>query len=554
MKIKYLYLSFGLILFLGFMSFEMMFSNFSLKQKKESQPNIVWITCEDMSPHLSAYGDSTVPTPHIDRLAREGVRYNNMYSIAGVCAPSRSAIITGMYPPSIGTHNMRTIYNTLVPDLPPYSVVVPPAVKCFSEYLRADGYFCTNNEKTDYQFEPPISAWDENSKTAHWRNRKPNQPFFAIFNFMTTHESQVWVRKNEPLLIDPNKIKIPPYYPDNEIIRKDLTTFYNNIAYMDRQVGEVLKQLEEDGLMDNTIIFFYSDHGDGLPYVKRELYDRGLKVPFIVRYPDKKGANTVDSELHSFVDLAPSVLSLSGIKPPKHLQGQAFLGKYATPQPRKYIYAARDRMDSEYDMVRAVRDKKFKYLKNYQTEKPFYQNIAFRLQQDMMKEILRLKEEGKLNQMQMMWFRPTKPTEELYDVENDPYEFDNLADKPEYRAKLEELRKAHLDWQKQYGDMGSVPEKEMVAKMYPNGKQQVTQSPEIIIKGKKATIKCPTEGVSIVYKVESSQAAIQKIDARYVARWQVYTRPINVQKGDKIFAIATRIGFQQSSEKSIVVQ
>lgn len=526
----------------------------SVSEKKSPKPNILWITCEDMSPHLSAYGDSTVPTPNIDRLAREGVRYTNMYSVAGVCAPSRSAIITGMYPTSIGSHNMRTLYNTLVPDLPPYSVVTPPEVKCFSEYLRKEGYYCTNNDKTDYQFEPPISAWDESSKPAHWRNRKVGQPFFAIFNFTTTHESQVWVRKNEPLLFNPEKIKVPSFYPDNEIIRKDLTTFYNNIAFMDTQVGNIIKQLEEDGLLDNTIIFFYSDHGDGLPYMKREVYDRGLKVPFIIRYPDKKGAGRVENELHSFVDLAPTVLSLVGIKPPKHLQGHAFLGKYAAKTSRKYIYAARDRMDSEYDMVRVVRDKKFKYIKNYQPEKPFYQNIQYRLQQDMMKEILRLKDEGKLNEKQMMWFRPTKPIEELYDVENDPDEFNNLADNPLYKNKLEELRKAHLDWQAKYGDKGFISEKELVAQMLPNGKQPITQNPEMTIKNNKVEIKCATEGASIVYRIEPEQASVQKIDSRYVSRWQVYTQPLKVNKGDKVFAIATRIGFKQSEEQILEVK
>jgi arylsulfatase A-like enzyme len=526
----------------------------SVSEKKAPKPNILWITCEDMSPRLSAYGDSTVPTPNIDRLAREGVRYTNMYSISGVCAPSRSAIITGMYPTSIGSHNMRTLYNTLVPDLPTYSVVPPPEVKCFSEYLRKEGYYCTNNDKTDYQFDPPISAWDESSKTAHWRNRKEGQPFFAIFNFTTTHESQVWTRKNEPLLFNPEKIKVPSFYPDNEIIRKDLTTFYNNIAFMDTQVGNVIKQLEEDGLLDNTIIFFYSDHGDGLPYAKREVYDRGLKVPFIIRYPNKKGAGTTENELHSFVDLAPTVLSLIGVNPPKHLQGQAFLGKYAVRTPRKYIYAARDRMDSEYDMVRAVRDKKFKYIKNYQPEKPFYQDIQFRLQQDMMKEILRLKDEGKLNEKQMMWFRPTKPVEELYDVENDPDEFNNLADNPLYKNKLEELRKAHLDWQAKYGDKGFIPEKELVAQMLPNGKQPITQNPTMTVKKNKLEIRCATEGASIVYRIEPEQADIQKIDSRYVGRWQVYTQPLKVNKGDKIFTIATRIGFKQSDEQTLEVK
>lgn len=534
----------------SFLSIMFLFS-FSSKEKDVKKPNILWITCEDMSEHLGCYGDFTVPTPNIDRLAREGVRYTNMYSIAGVCAPSRSAIITGMYPTSIGSHNMRTQFQTLVPDLKPYSIVTSPQVRCFSEYLREAGYYCTNNEKTDYQFEPPLSAWNENSKTAHWRGKRPEQPFFAIFNLMVTHESQVWARKDEPLLVSPEKVKVPSYYPDNEIIRKDLARFYSNIATMDKQVGDILKQLEEDGELENTIIFFYSDHGDGLPWVKRELYDRGLRVPFIIRYPNQKDAGKIDTELHSFVDLAPSMLSLIGIKPPKYLQGEAFVGKYASKTPRKYIYAARDRMDSEYDRVRAVRDKQFKYLKNYQPEKPYYQNIAFRLQQDMMKEILRLRDAGQLNATQMLWFRPTKPVEELYDLANDPYEFNNLAENPAYQAKLEELRNAHLDWQKKYGDKGSIPEKEMVSQMLTNGQQSEIQVPIMKVNKIKVSISCATEGASILYKIESKDAGIQKIDSRYVAQWQLYTKPFNIKEGDTVYTIATRIGFKQSEEKKL---
>ncbi len=529
---------------------------FSWVKKTPQQPNILWITCEDMSEHLGCYGDLTVPTPHIDRLAREGVRYTNLYSIAGVCAPSRSAIITGMYPTSIGSHHMRTQYKIDLPNFPPYSIVTAPEVKCFSEYLREAGYFCTNNEKTDYQFEPPISAWDENNKTAHWRNRKPNQPFFSVFNLMTTHESQVWMRKDEPMLVSPEKIKIPSYYPDNEIIRKDIARFFSNISVMDTQVGNILKQLEEDGELENTIICFFSDHGDGLPFVKRELYDRGLRVPFIIRYPqkmrNKENINTTENQLHSFVDLAPSVLSLAGIKPPKYLQGQAFLGKFAAKKERKYIYAARDRMDSEYDRVRAVRDKQFKYLRNYHPEKPYYQNIAFRLQQDMMKEILRLRDAGKLNETQMLWFRQTKPVEELYDLDADPDEFNNLADNPLYKNKLVELRQAHLDWVEKYGDKGEIPEREMVAQMQINGQPPVSQAPTIILKKDKAHISTTTTGASIIYKIENEVAGTKKQDNQQIARWQIYIKPFNVNRGDKIFAMSTRIGYTQSKESIVI--
>ena len=280
---------------------------------------------------------------------------------------------------------------------------------------------------------------------------------------MITHESQVFARDKEPITVNPDSVIVPPYYPDNAIIRKDIARFLTNVEIMDKQVGDILQKLKDDGLYDNTIIFFYSDHGDGLPFVKRELYDRGLKVPMLIRFPNAKNAGTVDNQLLSFVDFAPTVLSLANIPIPKYIQGQAFLGKQKSKTTRKYIYAARDRMDSEYDRVRAVSDGRFKYLKNYQPEKPYYQDIKFRLSQKSMQEILRLKEAGQLNEQQAYWFRNSKPEEELFDTKSDPYEFKNLANNPAYKAKLTELRQKHFEWIKQFGDLGAIPEKELVS-------------------------------------------------------------------------------------------
>jgi N-sulfoglucosamine sulfohydrolase len=259
-------------------------------QGKKVRPNILWITCEDMSPHLGSYGASYVKTTHLDKLASEGIRYTNVFATAGVCAPSRSAIITGMYQQSIGTQHMRTPKlsankDAYPPDYIGYSAMVPEAVKCFPEYLRAEGYYCSNNVKEDYQFEAPPTVWDESSTTAHWRNRKNDaQPFFAVFNLMVTHESQVWARAKEPLLIDPKNVQVPPYYPDVPEVRLDVARHLSNVMVMDQQAGEILNQLEQDGLSDNTIIFFFSDHGDGLPFVKREIYDRGTRVPLIIKF------------------------------------------------------------------------------------------------------------------------------------------------------------------------------------------------------------------------------------------------------------------------------
>src|SRR5690606_14719744 len=283
------------------------------------KPNVLWITVEDMSPHLPSFGDSTVATPHIDRLAKEGIRYSNFFSVSGVCAPSRAAIATGMYPTTIGAMHMRTMRRTSSLDMisdpellaiPTYEAVPPAEVKVFTEFLRKEGYYCTNNSKTDYQFAVPITAWDENSNKGHWRNRPSDAPFFAVFNITTTHESQVWERKDQPIQVDPASVPLPPYYPDSPIIRKDIARNYDNIRVMDEQVGAIMQELEEDGLLENTIVFFYSDHGSGLPRSKRWVYDSGIKAPLIIRFPDKQKQGTVDEQLISFIDLAPTMLSL----------------------------------------------------------------------------------------------------------------------------------------------------------------------------------------------------------------------------------------------------
>lgn len=514
-------------------------------QPAAPQPlNILWISCEDMSPRLGCYGDKTVPTPNIDRLAREGIRFTNAFCTAGVCAPSRNAIITGMYQTSTGGHNMRTLTNTYPEKtgLPKtYSIVPPPQVRAFPEYLRAAHYYTTNNDKTDYQFDAPPTVWDEVSNKAHWRNRpkiSPEQPFFAIFNSVITHESQVWMRANRPLRIDPATITVPPIYPDTKIVRQDMARFYTNISEMDDVVGELLKQLEDDGLLDKTIIFFWSDHGDGLPFVKREITDRGLRVPLIVRFPDGQFKGTTRQELISMIDLAPTVLSLANIPTPKHMQGQAFLGNYASRTPRKYVFAARDRLDSEYDRVRSVHDGRYQYIRNFRPELPPYMNLEYRLQQPMMKEILEMRDAGKLNAVQMQWFRPNKPAEELYDIKTDPYQLTNIADQQQMATHLKRLRGQMDNWLVETTDLGGTPEKELV-KQWWNGQNSPpsTAAPVVRQEGDKMVVNCATEGASIGYKVVGKDAA-----------WQVYQKPVAVQKGETLTAVAMRIGYLKSAE------
>ncbi len=513
-------------------------TGFYSKKANPKQPNIVWIVCEDMSPHLGCYGEKVAKTPNLDRLATEGVRFTNAFTTAGVCAPSRNALITGCYQTSMGGHNMRTlgVINENYPKgFKIYSTVLPTDVKPYPLYLREAGYYCSNNAKEDYQFISPPTMWDESNKKAHWRKRKDkSQPFFSVFNLEVTHESQVWVRDKEPLLVNPKDVEVPPYYPDDSISRHVIARFLSNVMEMDRQVGELIDQLKADNLYDNTIIFFYSDHGDGLPYVKREIHHRGLRVPLIIKAPAlKKG--TTDDQLVSFIDLAPSLLSLAGVSIPKSMQGQAFIGNQKVAKKRPYVYAARDRMDSEIDRVRSVSDGRFNYLRYYMPQLPFYQNIRYRLQNPLMPHLLKLRDEGKLNAAQMDWFRPTKPEEELFDTQTDPYELTNLAKNPQYADKLKELKTAHAQWLKDYKDWGATLEMDMVRQWW-NGKDTLpkTAEPSISFKGNMVKITSNTEGASIGYRKSAKD------------NWTVYQKPFNWQKGDSLYVVAHRIGYDKT--------
>ena len=518
--------------------------------KFDFQPNILWITCEDMSPRLGCFNDTLARTPTIDKLASQAIRYTNAYSISGVCAPSRSALITGMYPTTIGAMHMRTMTRTSAIDkitdpellaIPTYEAVPPPEVKCFTEYLRANGYYCSNNSKEDYQFKRPITAWDESSRKAHWRNRNPGQPFFAVFNFTVTHESQVWSRAGDTLITDPDKVEVPPYYPDSPVIRRDIARHYDNIALMDAQVNDILGQLKADGLEDSTVIFFFSDHGDGLPRAKRWIYDSGIKVPLIVKYPDAMQAGRVTDDLVSFVDFAPTVLSLTGIEIPDYLQGRAFAGSMKA-EARDYIYAARDRMDPAMDNQRAVRDKRYKYIRNYMPERPYVQFLPYRDQMSLMQELFRYEKEGNLDQIQSLWFQKTKPIEELYDTWEDPWEVNNLASDPRFNDILEQLRGEHLKWKEETADWGLIPETDLIRELWPpDGVQPLTGEPDIFLQNQegsenlKVILSCNTEGASIGYMLNDS------------GKWLLYSDPINVPGDTKISVQAIRIGYKPSA-------
>ncbi|NND08797.1 MAG: sulfatase [Saprospiraceae bacterium] len=507
------------------------------------QPNIVWLVVEDLSPYLPSFGDSTVRTPNLSRLAKEGICYDRFFASAPVCAPARASIATGMYPTHIAAGHMRTGGNPkYFPEgVTPYEAMPPAGVKMMSEWLRRQGYYCTNNSKEDYQFQKTVTAWDESSKQAHWRNRASEQPFFSIFNFTVTHESQIWAKSEDSLMVDPRlPVDVPPYLPDTEIGRNDVRRMYSNIVEMDRQVGEILDQLEEDGLLEETIIFWYSDHGGPLPRQKRLLYDSGLHVPMIIRFPNKQHAGTRNREMLSFIDLAPTALSLAGIAPKKYMDGIDFLGEYKPAESKKYIHAAADRFDAAYDKNRAVRDQRYKYIKYYEPEKPMFLHVKYRDQMPIMQELYRLRDAQKLTPAQALWFRDHKPTIEFFDTENDPHEINNVANDPAHAEKIEELSKECDRWLKAINDTGLREESALIESLWPNGKQPKVEEPDIKHTATEITLDCNTPGASIGYGWVSDKGQLPEI-------WQIYDGPMEINEGLTLVARADRIGYIPSN-------
>lgn len=444
----------------------LIFAGFAVKglSAEDARPNIVWISCEDISPHIGCFGDEMAITPNVDQLAREGVRYTNTFTTAGVCAPCRSAIITGVYQSTLGTHHMRC------------KATLPDFIKPFPAYLREAGYYCCNNSKEDYQFRTPGDVWDDSSRRAHWKNREDeSQPFFAVFNFVGCHESGIAnddkyreVTANLPAeqRQDPAKLELPPYYPDTPIVREDWKRNYELITSMDAWAGERIQELKDAGLYENTIIFFWSDHGIGLPRAKRWLYDSGTHIPLVVRMPEKlrelaqANPNQINEELVSSLDFAPTVLNLLGLDVPDHMQGRAFLGKSLT-KPRDYVFGARDRMDERYDIIRAVRDKRFRYIRNYEPFKAYYQYMNTPEKGATMKELRRVHAGGQLPPAAERFMATSKPAEELYDLKRDPHEINNLASDPAFQETLHRMREVHLEWVAKTRDIGLIPESEI---------------------------------------------------------------------------------------------
>ncbi len=419
------------------------------------RPNILWVTSEDNGPQLGCYGDAFADTPNIDALAAKGMRYRHCWSNAPVCAPARTTIISGLFPTSLGGQHMRS------------QVKLPAVAKLYPEYFRELGYYCSNNSKEDYNLYQPEKLWDDSSRKAHWRNREPGQPFFAVFNFTISHESKLRTRPHKAIH-STDQVTVPPYHPDTPEVRQDWAQYYDRVTEMDREVGVILEQLKEDGLEDDTIVFYYGDHGSGMPRGKRWLYQSGLHVPLVVHVPERFQSlvdgqytpGSVSERLVSFVDLMPTVLSLAGVRPEPHLHGKAFLGKFATEDPQ-YIYGFRDRMDERYDMSRAIRDDRYMYIRNFYPQRPQGSFLAYMFKTPTTTVWKSMFDQGQLNEAQSFFWKP-KPSEELYDLQQDPYQVNNLAESAEHVDTLTRLRNATRQWMLSVKDLGLIPEGEML--------------------------------------------------------------------------------------------
>ena len=436
----------------------------------QERPNILWITAEDMSPVLGCYGEKDAVTPNIDILAKESVLYPLAFASAPVCSPSRSCLIQGALPPSMGTQHMRSGFP------------LPSSFTGFPSLLATRGYYTSNNVKTDYNsgnYQQIIEqSWMESSADAHWRKRSKNEmPFFSVFNLMTSHQSRsmVWPyekfkdeiqsKLSNDQIHNPTDITLPPYYPDTPVVRKTVARFHDCVSAMDQEVGEILGQLKEDGLAGNTIVFFFSDHGSGMPRHKRALLDSGMHIPLLVRFPTKwqhlapaKPGKKAD-RLVSFVDFGPTVLNLTGTTIPKHMQGKPFLG----PDPakkRKYVYGHRDRVDEVRDFARSVRDQRYLYIRNYMPHLGYNQTTAWPDIGEIRHAFYKLAKSGKMTPSQEHFAGPRRQIEELYDCQEDPQNLENLAGSSMHKKVLERMRREHLRYAIKIRDWGFIPEYE----------------------------------------------------------------------------------------------
>lgn len=422
------------------------------------RPNILWLTSEDHGPQLGCYGDANARTPHIDQLAAQGLRFRHVWSCAPVCAPARTTLITGLYAPSLGAEHMRSL------------VPLPADLQLLPQLLRAAGYYCANNAKEDYNVAAAGRVWDESSRQAHWRNRPAGAPFFSVFNSEASHEGQVRRRPHRAVL-DPAKVRVPAYHPDTPEVRRDWAQYYDQVSAADADAGHRLQELADEGLTGDTIVFYFADHGPGLPRCKRWPGDSGLRVPLVVYFPAKwrhlapagYAPGAASDRLVSFVDFAPTVLSLAGVAPPAWLPGRAFAGPFAA-EPPALLFGFRGRMDERTDLVRSATDGRFVYVRNFMPHLSQGQHVAYQFQTPTTAIWRRLFDEGKLSPAQSIFWQTPRAPEELYDLQSDPDEVRNLAAAPEQRARLEHFRAALRTHLLETRDLGFLPEAEMQAR------------------------------------------------------------------------------------------
>ncbi len=431
-------------------------------QIPERPPNIVWLVAEDISPALGDYGDEFATTPNIDDLAAQGIVYENAFATAPICAPARSCLMSGLYATSLGTQHLRC------------EIPFPEQLQTLPELLSEAGYFTSNRNKTDYNFDPQ-NRWEHwSGSLTPWREREKDQPFFSFINIGPSHEGSVNNKQrfeeltqdlNPALRHDPAQVTVPPYYPDNAETREVWARYYDIMTVLDKNVGAVLDSLEKDGLMENTIVFFFGDHGFGMPRYKRWLYKTGLHVPLVVYVPEKyqklaeNNPGTYNDELVSFVDFVPTVLNLAGVEIPADKEGQPFLGR-RTPKDREYIFGARDRADDMYEMSRAVSDGRYFYVRHFMPHLPYIQSgFIYSDVKDSFRALRDAFKAGKLNAEQLKLWQ-AKPIEELYDWQSDPHELTNLAENPNYREIKGKLAQRLHDWMVEHRDLGLLPEAE----------------------------------------------------------------------------------------------
>lgn len=500
-------------------------------------------------------GDPVAVTPNLDRLALQSVVFERAFTTAGVCSPSRAALITGVHQTTLGAHNMRTSsYGENMDEGMAYRAVPPRHVKAFPELLRAAGYFTVNDFKTDYQFGDAFTVWDQNRKGADWNARADGQPFFAMLNNEVTHEGRIWAPDTDPAMhpfvprrlalnaeidaakdfppTDPAVVRIPPYWPDTPVVRANLARFYDNIRLMDQQVGTLLERLEAEGRFEDSVIIFTTDHGDGLPRHKRTIFDSGTRVPFLVRFPDGKGAGTRRADLVSFVDLAPTILTLADAVVPDWMQGRDI---FSDPAPDA-IFMAGDRFDEVPQRFRGMREKRWHYIR-YFSDTPLIPSLRYQNVNPIMQEMRRLHAVGGLTSLQASTLTGIAPRELLFDTSNDPDEVENLANDPQL-AEVKLRLSTRLDrWIKDSGDLGRIAERDLLARIWPGGVQPVTGPVHA----------CRAVDDAVTLRSATAAASIGFGGAE--GKRNLYSRPIHTSSPFR--ARAVRYGYRPSNRTDI---